>query len=163
MRVVILLIGLGLASAIQAQEITGKIAGKIQDAAGKMLSGANVTAYQSTESPVAGIAADEAGKFALQLAPGRYKLIVSFTGFQSRESELLVIAGKTTNLSITLQEVPTELEEIVVSPEPVNGTGLTSVSIEKTLRVPANFSIRCACLHHIPVLLLQMIRPTPLL
>lgn len=139
MRVVILLIGLGLASAIQAQEITGKIAGKIQDAAGKILSGANVTAYQNAETPVAGIAADDAGKFALQLAPGRYKLIVSFTGFQSRESELLVIAGKTTNLSITLQEVPTELEEIVVSPEPVNGTGLTSVSIEKTLRVPANF------------------------
>ncbi|MBX2916902.1 MAG: TonB-dependent receptor [Cyclobacteriaceae bacterium] len=139
MRVFILLVGLVLAVFSYAQEITGTVSGKIKSVSGDALIGASVAAYQNSETPVAGIAADEVGKFSFQLAPGRYKLVVSFTGYQSRESELLVIAGKTTNLSFTLEEVPTELKEIVVSPEPFNGTGLTSVSIEKTLRVPANF------------------------
>lgn len=139
MRVFILLVGLGFTVFSQAQEITGNVAGRIKSFSGEVLVGASIAVYQNSETPVAGVAADEAGKFLLHLAPGRYKLVVSFTGYQSRESELLVIAGKSSNLSFTLEEVPTELEEIVVSPEPVNGTGLTSVSIEKTLRVPANF------------------------
>ncbi|MBX2894104.1 MAG: TonB-dependent receptor [Cyclobacteriaceae bacterium] len=139
MRVFILLVGLVLAVFSYAQEITGTVSGKIKSVSGDALIGASVAAYQNSETPVAGIAANDVGKFSFQLAPGRYKLVISFTGYQSRESELLVIAGKTTNLFLTLEEVPTELQEIVVSPEPVNGTGLTSVSIEKTLRVPANF------------------------
>jgi hypothetical protein len=138
-RFFILLVGLGFTVLCHAQEITGNVAGRIKSVSGEALVGASIAAYQNSETPVAGVAADDAGKFSLQLTPGRYKLVVSFTGYQSRESELLVIAGKTTTLSVTLQEVPTELEEIVVSPEPVNGTGLTSISIEKTLRVPANF------------------------
>ncbi|MCW5912161.1 MAG: TonB-dependent receptor [Cyclobacteriaceae bacterium] len=139
MRVVVLLVWLGLAVVSHAQELTGKVTGKVQDISGVALAGASIAAFQSSETPITGAAADEAGRFSLQLAPGRYKLVVSFTGFQSRESELLVIAGKSGNLSVILDEVPTELEEIVVSPEPVSGTGLTSVSIEKTMRVPANF------------------------
>ncbi|MBX2898872.1 MAG: TonB-dependent receptor [Cyclobacteriaceae bacterium] len=139
MRVLFLMVGLGLTLFSYAQEITGNVSGKITSVSGEVLAGANVAAYQNATTPVAGVATNEAGKFSLSLAPGRYKLNVSFTGYQSRESELLVIAGKASNLVITLQEVPTELEEIVVSPEPVNDAGLTSVSIEKTMRVPANF------------------------
>jgi len=134
-----LLVWLGLAGVTHAQEIIGSVSGKVQDAAGAVLSGASIAVFQNSDTPVTGVASDTGGKFSLQLAPGRYKLVVSFTGHQSRESELLVIAGKSNVLSVTLEEVPTELEEVVVSPEPVNGTGLTSVSIEKTLRVPANF------------------------
>jgi hypothetical protein len=115
-RFFILLVGLGFTVLCHAQEITGNVAGRIKSVSGEALVGASIAAYQNSETPVAGVAADDAGKFSLQLAPGRYKLVVSFTGYQSRESELLVIAGKTTTLSVTLQEVPTELEEIVSKP-----------------------------------------------
>jgi hypothetical protein len=138
-RVIALLVWLGVAGVTHAQEITGKVLGEVQNAWGAPLAGANVAAFQNAESPAAGIATDDAGKYLLTLAPGRYRLVVSFTGYQSRESELLVIAGKSNTLSFILEEVPTELEEVVVSPEPVSGAALTSVSIEKTLRIPANF------------------------
>ncbi|HMR58767.1 MAG TPA: carboxypeptidase-like regulatory domain-containing protein, partial [Cyclobacteriaceae bacterium] len=139
MRAVVLLMWLGLVGVTHAQEVTGNVMGKIQNAWGAPLTGANVSVFQNSETPVAGVASDETGKYMLTLAPGRYRFVISFTGYQSRESELLVIAGKHTSLNVTLEEGSTELEEVVVSPEPVNGAALTSVSIEKTLRIPANF------------------------
>jgi hypothetical protein len=138
-RAVVLLMWLGLVGVTHAQEVTGNVMGKIQNAWGAPLTGANVSVFQNSETPVAGVASDETGKYMLTLAPGRYRFVISFTGYQSRESELLVIAGKHTSLNVTLEEGSTELEEVVVSPEPVNGAALTSVSIEKTLRIPANF------------------------
>lgn len=139
MRVFILLVGLGFTALSHAQEITGNVTGRIKSVSGDVLVGASIAAYQNSETPIAGVAADDAGKFTLQLVPGRYKLVVSFTGYQSRESELLVIAGKQSLMSVALEEVPTALAEVVISPDPVNSPGLTSLSIEKTLRVPANF------------------------
>lgn len=106
MRVFILLVGLGFTVFSQAQEITGNVAGRIKSFSGEVLVGASIAVYQNSETPVAGVAADEAGKFLLHLAPGRYKLVVSFTGYQSRESELLVIAGKSSNLSLHLKKYP---------------------------------------------------------
>lgn len=139
MRIVFILVWLGLTGVTHAQEVMGKVIGKIQNTWGLPLSGANVSVFQSNEIPVAGDASDEAGKYSLTLTPGRYRLLISYTGYQSRESELLIIAAKSTTVNVTLEEISTELEEVIVSPEPVTSPALTSISIEKTLRIPANF------------------------
>lgn len=122
-----------------AQEITQTTTGSVRDIiSGSYLSGANISVYEK-ENLVVGVSSNEQGKFLLTLAPGRYRVQVSFTGYLSSEQELLVIAGKTLKLDVALQESPTVLDEVVVSPEALSTAGVTSLSIEKTLRVPANF------------------------
>ncbi len=123
----------------QAQEITQTVTGKIKEATTHdLLPGANVSVFQK-DNLVTGASTDTQGRFTLTLIPGRYRMEVSFTGYQSIEQELLVIAGKSPLLEITLQEVPTLLEEVTVKPTNISEPGVTSLSIEKTLRVPANF------------------------
>lgn len=122
-----------------AQEITQTISGSVRDVStGSHLPGANVSVFEK-ENLVAGVSSDEQGKFLFALAPGRYRVQISFTGYVSSEQELLVIAGKTSKLDVMLQESPTLLDEVVVSPQSFSAAGVTSLSIEKTLRVPANF------------------------
>lgn len=122
-----------------AQEITQTTTGSVRDIiTGSYLPGANISVYEK-ENLVVGVSSNEQGKFLLTLAPGRYRVQVSFTGYLSSEQELLVIAGKTLKLDVALQESPTVLDEVVVSPEALSTAGVTSLSIEKTLRVPANF------------------------
>ena len=123
----------------RAQEITQSVAGKVKEATtNELLSGANVSIFQK-DKLVIGASTDAQGKFSLTLVPGRYKMEVSFTGYQSFEQELLVIAGKSPLLEITLLESPTVLEEVTIKPTGISEPGVTSLSIEKTLRVPANF------------------------
>ena len=130
---------LSCVSQAQAQEITQTVVGKVKEATThELLPGANVSVFQKGEL-VTGASTDGQGKFSLTLIPGRYRLEVSFTGYQSIEQELLVIAGKSPLLEITLQESPTVLEEVTVNPTSISEPGVTSLSIEKTLRVPANF------------------------
>jgi hypothetical protein len=130
---------LSCVSQAQAQEITQTVVGKVKEATThELLPGANVSVFQKGEL-VTGASTDGHGKFSLTLIPGRYRLEVSFTGYQSIEQELLVIAGKSPLLEITLQESPTVLEEVTVNPTSISEPGVTSLSIEKTLRVPANF------------------------
>ncbi|MBL7873458.1 MAG: TonB-dependent receptor [Cyclobacteriaceae bacterium] len=123
----------------QAQEITQSVAGKVKDATtGDALPGANVSVFQN-EKLITGTSAEANGKFALTLITGRYRVEISFTGYQAIEQELLVIAGKSGMLEIALHELPTILEEVTVKPQAYSEPGVTILSIEKTLRAPANF------------------------
>ncbi len=123
----------------QAQELTQTVAGRVKDATiNSSLPGANVSIFEK-DKLISGVSTDEQGKFSLSIIPGRYRVEVSFTGYQSTEQELLVIAGKSTTLEFVLHESPTVLNEVTVIPPNVSEPGVTSLSIEKTLRAPANF------------------------
>jgi hypothetical protein len=123
----------------QAQDITQTVTGRVKDATiNSSLPGANVSIFEK-DKLIKGASTDEQGKFSLSIIPGRYRVEVSFTGYQSTEQELLVIAGKSSVLEFALHESPTVLNEVTVIPPNVSEPGVTSLSIEKTLRAPANF------------------------
>lgn len=135
----LLLIALGNSFFLQAQDITQSVAGRIKDASTfAELPGASISVFEGSDL-VTGVSADPAGQFKLTLAPGRYRIVVSFTGYVTYENELLVIAGKMRALEFLLEESPTLLAEVEISPESISEPGVTSLSIEKTLRAPANF------------------------
>jgi hypothetical protein len=135
----LLLFILGNTFLLQGQDITQSVTGKVKDISTfTELAGASISIFSGSEL-ITGASTDSEGQFRFSLPPGRYRLVVSFTGYVSIENELLVIAGKMPALEILLQESPTLLAEVVVSPESISEPGVTSLSIEKTLRAPANF------------------------
>ncbi|MDZ7650005.1 MAG: carboxypeptidase-like regulatory domain-containing protein [Cytophagales bacterium] len=135
----LLLFILGNTFLLQGQDITQSVTGKVKDISTfTELVGASISIFAGSEL-ITGASTDSEGQFKLILPSGRYRLVVSFTGYVSTENELLVIAGKMQALEILLQESPTLLAEVVVSPESISEPGVTSLSIEKTLRAPANF------------------------
>lgn len=122
-----------------AQEITQSVKGQVRDrVTGAPVVQASIALFQN-DVLVTGTSTDATGSFVFATAPGRYRLIISFTGYQSEEQELLVIAGKQSNVQIVLNEVAQVLNEVVVETPYLPEPGVTSLSIEKTLRVPANF------------------------
>lgn len=121
------------------QDITQSVTGRVKDiTSGAALVNASVSVFEK-DKLITGTSTDEQGQFSLTLSPGRYRMEISFTGYSSLERELLVIAGKMNVIEIELQESATMLGEVVVSPETVAEPGVTSLSIEKTMRAPANF------------------------
>jgi hypothetical protein len=125
---------------VLAQDLSQTIGGRIKESLSQQpIAQANVSLYRSTEL-IKGAVSDSLGYFLMKdIEPGRYKLIISFTGYTSYESELLIVSGKTQRIDIVLQESKRLLDEIVVSPQAVSSSNTTTIPIEKALRVPANF------------------------
>jgi hypothetical protein len=84
---------------------------------------------------------DESGEFVFQAWPGRYLVRVESEGYTVSEEELLVVSGKSSSIIIILKPGSVQLKDIEVrSPQYVQELpGAYSLSIEKTMRVPANF------------------------
>ena len=121
------------------QDITQSVSGKVKDiTSGAALVSASVSVYEK-DNLIAGASTDTQGQFVITVPPGRYRMEISFTGYTSVERELLVIAGKMNVIEIELQESATILSDVVVTPETIAEPGVTSLSIEKTMRAPANF------------------------
>lgn len=122
------------------QNLTQTLYGSVSDAwSQRPIYLANVVVF-ANDKLVKGTVTDSLGYFKLnELGPGRYKLLVSYTGFQPFESEVLIISGKSINVQVVLEEAQKVLEEVVVMPPSFSAANTTSISIEKTLRVPANF------------------------
>lgn len=124
---------------VLAQQLSQNVRGRITDKiTGAPLPGANI-AIQGGEQPV-GATSAEGGIYSVQVPLGRYKVLVTYTGYEAFQGELLVIAGKEAVLNISLLPASTVLEEVQVHATPeLDVPGLQSLSIEKTLRIPANF------------------------
>ncbi len=108
----------GIASAI-AQ--TGSISGKITDAGNNdVLIGANVLILGTTT----GASSDLDGSFSIRnLEPGNYSLRVSYISYQTLTIENVIVrAGRNTDLKITLNSAATELDEVVVTAEALSNT-----------------------------------------
>lgn len=136
MRILLLVL---LSFTLHAQDISQLVTGHVKEAlAGSPLTGANVSLF-SNDQLIQGRVTDVAGYFEIRIAPGRYRMLISFTGYQAYEQEILVVAGKPEYIAASLTETPTQLDAVTVNFASVSEPGETSLTIEKTLRVPANF------------------------
>jgi outer membrane receptor protein involved in Fe transport len=92
---------------------TGKVAGRVVDAAKKPLASVNVIIVGA---PL-GAATDADGRFGiLNIPPGRYDVKVGLLGYRSVLTQgVLVSADHTTPLDVTLAESPLEMQAIVVT------------------------------------------------
>jgi hypothetical protein len=119
-------------------QIKQTVNGIVTDELSKPLAGANVILSNADSTLMA--ASDDDGRFTFLASPGRYFITVSFTGFSAFNEEVLVIAGKSPQLAIVLRQTIVQLKDVEVSSRPgIDAAGGYSISIEKTMRVPANF------------------------
>lgn len=93
----------------------GKISGKVTDSkTGETLIGLTVKITGAT----LGASTDIEGRYALgNLNPGKYSLSFTYIGYQSKNiTDIEVIAGKTTNLDVIMEEANSlALEEVVIT------------------------------------------------
>lgn len=120
------------ASMVHAQ--TGTLSGRVTDSAtGSPLASATVRASGVESSRQAGAITDAAGRFVIRgLAPGRYRVSVSFLSYSPFEIETLVTAGATATIEARLGQGTLGLGEVVVS---------ASRKPEKVTEAPASVSI----------------------
>jgi TonB-dependent receptor len=100
-----------------AQTSPGTISGRLTDSMGGVLQGARIELQ-----PGGAIAAsNNQGEYNfLDVAPGTYQLIVSFVGFSPSTQDVVVTAGQSTRVDVTLQ-VGGRNEEVVVTAERPHG------------------------------------------
>lgn len=104
------------ASLAFAQQRQGGLQGQIADASGAIIPGARVIVDDGSRSTEA-VATNEQGAYSLNgLAPGRYRVRVSWPGFERFEDKVDVVAGRIETLNVTLQPGLPE-QEITVQAE----------------------------------------------
>src|SRR5688500_13548450 len=96
-------------NAIIASAQTTTVKGTIKDANGQALQGASIQ-LQGTKT---GTIADDNGNFSLNVAPGNYTLIVSFAGYVTERTEILVNTTGIADLNIMLKNAA-DLSNITV-------------------------------------------------
>jgi TonB-dependent receptor len=106
-----------LSSSAIAQSSKGVIAGTVLDATGAAVPGA-----QLQLSPLGiTVASDGSGAYRLpEVAPGSYKLTVTYVGFAPQTETVEVAAGKTANVDIALKALSSS-EEVLVTAERPHG------------------------------------------
>ncbi|HEU5290930.1 MAG TPA: TonB-dependent receptor [Cyclobacteriaceae bacterium] len=128
-----------LGTNLLAQDLSQQVGGRVEDKFHAPLSGAGIALVKDSERITT--VSDADGNFVIEnVQPGRYALKVSFTGYQFWEKEVLVISSRPLFISVLLEELPSVLGEVEISASTMNEQpGEQIVSIEKTVRVPANF------------------------
>ncbi len=108
------LLALVVTSSAWAQT-TGKIAGKITDAQGLPLPGANVIIEGTTRGGSSDVKGDY---FILNVSPGSYTLIFSIIGYETvRVTDVRVQVDRTTTIDMVMKEANLMFDEVVVSAE----------------------------------------------
>jgi TonB-dependent receptor len=93
------------------QHATGSVSGTVKDAAGSALQGAKIVLQPNSTS----VASDAQGDFSiLNLRPGTYTVTVSYVGFTSTVSTVVVSAGQNSLMNAALQ-VASSNQQVVVS------------------------------------------------
>lgn len=139
-HLILLITLLWLSHVAAAQSLSQVVKGMVRDhVTGHGIVGANVT-LTSSQHPAQGVVSDEQGVFRFDnVAPGVYMLRVSFTGYQSLSEEVQVIAGRETQWHGTLREASQVLEAVEVRGGSPTEPGAHTFTIDKTMRMPANF------------------------
>jgi TonB-dependent receptor len=100
-----------------AQTTKGAIAGRVTDSSGAVLQGAQIQ-LQSREEK---LASNAQGEFLIpDLAPGDYKVMTSYVGFNTLESAVTVKAGETVHLEAKLT-VSSANQDVIVTAERARG------------------------------------------
>ena len=100
-----------------AQATKGTIAGRVFDSSGAVLQGAQVQIQPKGLT----LASDGQGEFAVtDLAPGNYKVLVSYLGFDAFETEVAVVSGEIKRVDAKM-EVNSKSESVIVTAERPRG------------------------------------------
>ena len=100
--VMLLAVMLGMAaySTLRAQDTTATISGRVADASGAVLPGAQVVILNVGTGITRTVATDEAGRYNVPaLALGSYKVTASRDGFQSEARDGITLDRKSTRLN----------------------------------------------------------------
>ncbi len=113
----VLLMSLVMPDGTGAQEVTGRIEGNVVTAdTGQPLVGASIEVTGAAIAKKRGGIGDDEGHFSVgNLPPGKYALTVSFVGYLKHKSNIEVVADKTIQLHIEMEEAPYQLAETVVA------------------------------------------------
>ena len=107
--VMAILVGTMLNSAAQTGEIRGKI---IEKETGESIVGVNIV----IDSLLTGTSADMDGNYSLKVAPGTYKLKISYISYNTVElTNVVVQAGKVIEVNVVMEEASFGLDEVVVT------------------------------------------------
>ena len=129
-------------TAAMAQGVTtSSLSGRILDANGEALIGANVLAVHTPSGTVYGNSTDLDGYYRIpgMRVGGPYTITVSYTGYEDFKREgIFLTLGQTFQFNATMQETATELEGIVITSSRSdifdgNRTGQETVVDEKTI------------------------------
>ncbi len=113
MKKLLIILNLMLSTGLISYAQSGAIAGKVIDEkTGEELIGATIVITGTTTGTIT----DFEGNYLLEnLAPGIYRISVSFVSYQTQEfTEVEVIAGNVTTINVNLGEAVTALEEVKV-------------------------------------------------
>jgi len=139
-----LLVLVGPARSLHAQSTTATVAGRVVEPPASPLPGANVVLRDpATGTRRHGTSTDSTGAFALRgVAPGRYRVRVSFVGYTSHTDTLTLRANDTVRDTITLRPRSLAQNEVVVTTrraqkriDPVTVSNLTTAEIDRRLGV----------------------------
>lgn len=128
-----------------AQVTSSKITGTVTDDKGEPLFGANIVVLHGPTGTKSGTIAQENGRYIVPnlRVGGPYTITISYVGYSTQEvKNVMLTLGKTTNVSVTLTEEGTTLDEIVVSSSRSSTfnndrTGAqTSISSQQLKRMP---------------------------
>lgn len=120
---------------VPRQEIilTGKITVK---GSGEPISGASISAETFKYFDYS----DQSGNYALELPPGRYRIMIRHVGMKTLYLKLRVLSGDLFN--IQMEEGTTDLDELVISSRPIDSNvkeslpGLTKLSVPEIKTLP---------------------------
>lgn len=108
---------------LNAQELRGKISGRVVDPNGAAVKGASVTVTNVARNTAESLTTNDDGLFVAPfLLPGTYQVLVEVAGFKkSIQDKVLVAINETTNLDIQLDVgTPTETVTVVSQPGELN-------------------------------------------
>ncbi|KAA6455709.1 TonB-dependent receptor [Acidobacteria bacterium AB60] len=108
---------LWMTSAILAQTSNAILAGTVKDESGALLQGARVTLEPAAQPASSN---GQGGFYFNNLAPGTYKVTVTFVGFVPFTKDVTVSAGQTTQLDAVLK-VASASDEVIVTAERPHG------------------------------------------
>jgi hypothetical protein len=110
------------ASSAQVRPATGTLAGRVAGEDGRALELATVEVRRTDNSPAKTAVSDATGQFRVaDLAPGLYRVSVRRLGYREARLNLLrVIAGQTSDVTVTLTASPTLLSTVQVRVTPTS-------------------------------------------
>src|SRR6476619_6526983 len=108
---------------MQAQELRGKISGRVIDPNGAGVPGAAVKVVDVARNATTALTTNDEGLFtAPYLLPGTYQVMVEVTGFKKAlQDKVQVVINQTTNLELKLDVgTPQELVTVTSDQPPIN-------------------------------------------